>query len=587
MVGQLFTGLPRATNANSLVLSGAKIYFYATGTTTLQQVYADNGLTTPLANPVVSDAGGLFGNIYLDPSKTYRARLTDSLGTVILDTDPVTIGSSDAAAVSFSQSGTYGSGSIGQQLKRLTDTLRFWGDFGIAADGSTDDTTAVQNAFNWCGPGKVLIMPSAKIKITSTVNYGNGTTTTLSTIGNNCTIIWGGDTSNANALIDTSDPWYSTAYAGTQFVWAGTAAGTIMNIAGPIQGLRWIGSLTLNGGCLVNAGSGAGACLVAKSFSSCTIDSIIAVNWQASGRGILMTTVDSTGISGNSNPVLSGGNRIGRLFAYSPYGSNGECIKIDGYKVASGQDFTVGDIGTIQCGICGTGAKGLVLGYVDDVTIGKLVNTVYGAISSSPYGLFLISTSTPFEAPARVYIYHAAVGQGVTVGGSTNAQVIIENYEMDDGATLPSVGGLYVKNICYTGNGIDQMAYAANGKIKNRALGNGEGYYGLDTSATHFHSLTRQGNNAHVAGYANVEFEAGATSGPTTGSQMALSTARLTMGVPVNLKSYTVATLPASPSAGDMAIVTDANAATFMTTAAGGGANVVKVTYLGGAWKIS
>lgn len=40
-----------------------------------------------------------------------------------------------------------------------------------------------------------------------------------------------------------------------------------------------------------------------------------------------------------------------------------------------------------------------------------------------------------------------------------------------------------------------------------------------------------------------------------------------------------------SPSTGDRAIVTDANATTFNSTVAGGGSNIVPVFYAGG-WKI-
>jgi hypothetical protein len=47
---------------------------------------------------------------------------------------------------------------------------------------------------------------------------------------------------------------------------------------------------------------------------------------------------------------------------------------------------------------------------------------------------------------------------------------------------------------------------------------------------------------------------------------------------------YTVATLPASPAQGDVAMVTDANAPTFLSTVASGGAVVTPVFYNGTAW---
>ena len=52
---------------------GAQMFFYVTGTTTPQNTWADNGLTTPNANPVVADsATGFFPAIYLSQSVAYK-----------------------------------------------------------------------------------------------------------------------------------------------------------------------------------------------------------------------------------------------------------------------------------------------------------------------------------------------------------------------------------------------------------------------------------------------------------------------------------------------------------------------------------
>lgn len=52
----------------------------------------------------------------------------------------------------------------------------------------------------------------------------------------------------------------------------------------------------------------------------------------------------------------------------------------------------------------------------------------------------------------------------------------------------------------------------------------------------------------------------------------------------VRLKGYTVATLPGSPTQGDVAFVTDALTPTFLTAAVGGGAIVSTVLYNGTTW---
>lgn len=69
--------------------ANAKLYFYQTGTTTLQTVYSDSSATVALTNPVVADANGLFAAIYLSSSNLYKAVLQDSSGNTIWTTDPL------------------------------------------------------------------------------------------------------------------------------------------------------------------------------------------------------------------------------------------------------------------------------------------------------------------------------------------------------------------------------------------------------------------------------------------------------------------------------------------------------------------
>ena len=61
-------------NAGKL-LSGGKMYFYISGTSTPKTVYADAALTTPLPNPVILSASGT-KDIFLG-SGAYRVKLTD------------------------------------------------------------------------------------------------------------------------------------------------------------------------------------------------------------------------------------------------------------------------------------------------------------------------------------------------------------------------------------------------------------------------------------------------------------------------------------------------------------------------------
>lgn len=62
------------------------------------------------------------------------------------------------------------------------------------------------------------------------------------------------------------------------------------------------------------------------------------------------------------------------------------------------------------------------------------------------------------------------------------------------------------------------------------------------------------------------------------------TTGKIIAGAQVRFKGYTVATLPASPTQGDTAFVTDALTPTFLVAVVGGGAVVAPVFYNGAAW---
>lgn len=69
-------------------LAGARLIFSITETETPARTYADAELTVPHPNPLVADSGGFFPPVYLDDDITYRVRLTDRRGELLLDVDP-------------------------------------------------------------------------------------------------------------------------------------------------------------------------------------------------------------------------------------------------------------------------------------------------------------------------------------------------------------------------------------------------------------------------------------------------------------------------------------------------------------------
>lgn len=89
-MAELFTLPARATDSNGVLLPGAKLFFYATGTSTPQSTYTTAALSVAHTNPVVADSSGKFPAIYFNPNLIYRGVLKDASGaTTVFDIDPI------------------------------------------------------------------------------------------------------------------------------------------------------------------------------------------------------------------------------------------------------------------------------------------------------------------------------------------------------------------------------------------------------------------------------------------------------------------------------------------------------------------
>jgi hypothetical protein len=91
-IGQLFTlANTKPLSTGGAQQPGAQMFFYQSGAFTTQQtVFADSGLTTPLAQPIVANSSGRFVPIFFNPAWLYSWQLFASNGTtLLLQADPV------------------------------------------------------------------------------------------------------------------------------------------------------------------------------------------------------------------------------------------------------------------------------------------------------------------------------------------------------------------------------------------------------------------------------------------------------------------------------------------------------------------
>lgn len=171
MAAELLTDASRALDANANPYSGAKWFFYQSGTSTPQSVYTTSALNTTHSNPVEADAGGKFAPIYFDTTLQYRGVLksADEV-TTIYDIDPINSGvmsilnaSGGSEEIGFIQSGT---GAVAETTQAALRRVRYATQYGLSTGGTAAaNLTALKNAIAATPTGGVLIVPEGTYTI--------------------------------------------------------------------------------------------------------------------------------------------------------------------------------------------------------------------------------------------------------------------------------------------------------------------------------------------------------------------------------------------------------------------------------------
>jgi hypothetical protein len=138
----------RAISTTGTPLANAKLYFFLTGTSTPATVYADLARTTPLSDPVVADANGMFPLIFVDPDVIYRVRLTNSANVQQWQEDGVPLQlfpQTEAERLALQSPVNYSYAPVPEDIRR----------FGATDAGGAPSTTRIQAAVDALNTGSI------------------------------------------------------------------------------------------------------------------------------------------------------------------------------------------------------------------------------------------------------------------------------------------------------------------------------------------------------------------------------------------------------------------------------------------------
>ena len=137
---------------NGVILSGGKLYSYDAGTTTPQATYTSASGATAHTNPIILNSAGRVatGEIWLTAGSNYKFALYTSTDVLIATYDNIT-GINGTGITSNALNVTYdpaGTGAVATTVQAKLRQVVSVKDFGATGNGSTNDSAAIQAAFN-------------------------------------------------------------------------------------------------------------------------------------------------------------------------------------------------------------------------------------------------------------------------------------------------------------------------------------------------------------------------------------------------------------------------------------------------------
>lgn len=206
-------------DSSGTALASGRCRFYQPGTLIAETVYSDAALSSAISQPLVLNAHGQ-GTVYTkEPCRMVVKDSTDS--TTVYD-DVVNLVRADHVYVTNTAVNGGAETTLDdiiddftaqyQWMDQSTATERDFDivigermvsvkDFGAVGDGSTDDTTAIQNAVN--SSGDIVLFPAGTYKITSAITIASDVPKSIRGVGRDGSIIK--SFANVNVLSITAD----------------------------------------------------------------------------------------------------------------------------------------------------------------------------------------------------------------------------------------------------------------------------------------------------------------------------------------------------------------------------------------------